>query len=709
MIPSVEHLTSAAFVHRFGDLFAPPALTNFLGGVQAALDVTGIRSLNFPPFGNSDCFPPITWSDSLTGALFLDGRYVAAGGHPVTFTWRPDAIRRSASIDGLFLESETVLAVGRRACVVRLTVENRSGAARDVRVGFGVKAAVTSNLGNWDHAIAPAEGDNTAEADPSRGAVLFRARHSQAVSLQGIGPDADTVLDAHVGVARRLAAGGVLRVTFVDVIDATAEGARAVYDALLAAGDAVFTAARDEWNRELAAAFTPGNDRFSGSLPVLETDNAALQALYWNGALGALWFKREFAHAVLPRVYTTLMPRYWPTLTWLWDYELGSLAHALLDPQVMRAQLEHWMGWDVQTFMATDWLTGRGVGHWYAVNDHAMVKLVRDYVRWTGDRGWLEAAVPGPDGAPRRVLDAAVGYARAWHRRASGSGLADYGSMSNLLECLPAYAHEVAGPNALNVVGLAAAAELLRAAGRADETAALDAEAAAIVAALRPLYVEGAGYWCARHPDGTQVPVRHCVDALWMLNGMAGHLTSRQRDEIAGFVAAELQTPGWLHALSPQDPGSIHDMRPDHQWSGAFAAWPAEIASGLLGIGRDDLVAGWLEGIARAARQGPFGQAHFVESVVAPLQGGARKAPSDFPFLTDWACSAAAAWVRFVVEAAFGVAADAGGTLQAQPRLAAIDPRARLSNLRCGGRLWAVDAAGVHDCGAVPAPGAGRR
>lgn len=696
MIPNVDDLSSAVLVHRFGDIFSPPALTNFLGCVQAAIDVTGIRSLNFPPFGNSDAFPPITWADSLTGALFLDGRYVAASGIRIGFEWRPDRIRRSAELDGLHLASETVLAVGRRACVVRLLVENRSGVARDVQIGFGVKATVTSNVGHWDDAIAPAEGDNSIEPDTARGAVLFRALHSQAVSLQGIVPIADTVHPSQLVLSRRLAPGASTTVRFIDVVAATADAAAALYDEVAGEGDGVVAAARDEWNRELAAAFTPGNDRFSGNLPVLETDNAALRSLYWNGALGALYFKREFAHSVLRRVYTTLMPRYWPTLTWLWDYELGSVAHALLDPEIMRQQLEHWMGWDVQSFMATDWLTGRGVGHWYAANDHAMSKLIRDYVRWSGNRTWLGKEVIGADGSGRSVLDAAVGYARAWQRRQGPRGLADYGSMSNLLECVPAYAHEVAGVNALNLASLEGVAGLLELAGRPGEAPALRAEADRLLAGLRSLYVEGEGHWRARQADGSQVPIRHCVDALWVLNSIAHRLTDGQCAEIARFVEAELLTAGWMHALSPHDPEAVCDTRPDHQWSGAFVAWPAELASGLCRIGRVDLVAGWLPGIARAALQGPFGQAHFAETVIDPELGGARKAPSDFPYLTDWACSAAAAWVRFVIEAGFGVEATADGRITARPVLAAIDPDARLVDLRFQGKLWTVDARGAH-------------
>src|SRR4029079_18492547 len=89
MIPIVEDLRSSPMVHRFGDLFNPPGLTNFLGCVQADLDLTGIRSLNFPPFA---C------SDTVTGSLYINGKYFQSLGQPVTFTWFPDRIERTADI-----------------------------------------------------------------------------------------------------------------------------------------------------------------------------------------------------------------------------------------------------------------------------------------------------------------------------------------------------------------------------------------------------------------------------------------------------------------------------------------------------------------------------------------------------------------------------------------------------------------------------------
>src|SRR3954462_12371017 len=121
MIPVVDDLASSPLTHRFGDVFNPPGLTNFIGCVQSDLDPIAIRSLNFPPFA---C------SDTVTGTLFLNGKIFAAYGSPVTAAWLPDRIERMAEADDLRINSTTVLVVKQMAAIVRVEVKNLSASPR---------------------------------------------------------------------------------------------------------------------------------------------------------------------------------------------------------------------------------------------------------------------------------------------------------------------------------------------------------------------------------------------------------------------------------------------------------------------------------------------------------------------------------------------------------------------------------------------------
>jgi hypothetical protein len=366
----------------------------------------------------------------------------------------------------------------------------------------------------------------------------------------------------------------------------------------------------------------------------------------------------------------------------------------MLDPAVMRKYLERWMSTDIHTCFGTEYITGGPVGPWYSVNDFAMSVLARDYLRWTGDTPWLDRA---PEGAgEKRVVEYLLQYAENWKTFRQPGGLADYGGILNLLECVSTYVHQVASLNAGNVFSLRFAAEVMELRGESSRATALREEAVRLVADILPLYHEGKGFWRARFPDGRLVDVRHCYDFFTVINTIGESLTPKHKSEMVEFFKREFHTPEWMHALSCDDDDAMFSVRPDHQWTGAYPAWPPQAALALYRCGEDEFALEWLRGLSRSANQGPFGQAHFVESIVPPDAGGARKAPIDFPYITDWAVSSGGSWVSAIIEGTFGVEAAINGGLTARPRFASLDPRSELRNVPFRGRLYHVTRDGVR-------------
>jgi len=509
------------------------------------------------------------------------------------------------------------------------------------------------------------------------------------VSLQGL--DVPAVVDRSMLEATVvLDSAGRGRLSYVHVLAGDPAEATEHFDACVADVPAVIAAAEGLWDKALADAFDPESDGFSGSLPILETTNEALRKLYWWGVLGVIWFRRDNPASVLGRTYDTLMPRYWQTTTFIWDYSLSSLTHALLDPEPMRKHIEHWIDLDIHQHFGTEWLTGGPVGQWYSVNDFAMTRLVRDYVRFTGDSGFLDAPV-----GPKPVGEHLHEWATAWRGLRGQHALADYGGIDNLLECVSSYVHEVASFNAANVWCMRVAAEVAARNGDEDRAAMLRKEADEQAGHVNKLYVEGAGFWNARQPDGALVPVRHCYDFNIIGTTMAADLSESQKAEMVSFFQRELQTPTWMRALSPYDADAAFSVRPDHQWNGAYPAWPADAGRALFEFGRGDVVLDWLPGLAKTANQGPCGQAHFVEEAVPLMSGGARKSPPQFPYLIDWSCSSSGAWVSLILEGVFGIDVALDGTVTANPQVAALDPDARLTGLRVGSAVYDITADGV--------------
>lgn len=279
MIPQVNDLISSPMTHRFGDVFNPPGLTNFVGTVQADIDLTGIRSLNFPPFGSGHL---------LTAGLFIDGLYFPATGMPVTFHWRPDKIIRTAEYHGLFLQSETVMLTGKNGIIIRLNVENRSGANRTVAVKFGLAGSITRTITKWNSFIPPSEDDNVIEPDIARSAVMFKAQNSPAFQIQGAFPFAEKVNPAGIAGHLSLAAGETKTVYYLSVVGENAEKIISQYDEIRVNPDIEILKTENDWNAELQAIFTPGNKRYSGYLPTLYTDDKEILKLYLMGILSVV-------------------------------------------------------------------------------------------------------------------------------------------------------------------------------------------------------------------------------------------------------------------------------------------------------------------------------------------------------------------------------------------------------------------------------------
>ena len=699
LVPTVGDLAADPVTHHYDDMIAPSGLTNMLGTVRVDHDLTAISAVTFPP---------VSQGLTRTATCFVDGRIVESYGAPVTHEWRPDRVRRSVSLPGLDVATTTVCAPGETGVAIDVEVANTGTEDRTVAVTLTLAAGVTRSGEAWLDAMAPEE-RNRAAAGPSR--LVFANGAGTAWSVQGADTEAEVRLsgiapaggehEVGIGGIERggeltvrldVPAGGTARFGYVHAVGATEEEAAAAYERIAADVPGTVRAAEAYWNGQLAAAFQPGNGEFSGHLPVLETDSDALRRLYWWGVLGTIWFRRDFAGNVLGRSYDTLMPNYWATTTFIWDYSLSSITHALLDPAVMRRQLRHWIDSDIHTHFGTSSLTGGTVGRWYSVNDYAMTRLVHDYVRFTGDTALLDEKL-----GERTVLEHLRDWAHAWHGLRGSSPLADYGEIDNLLECVSSYTHEVASLNAANVWIMRTVAEILTAHGYAEDAEALRVEADALVKEVAELYVPGTGHFVARQPDGTRVPVRHVYDFSVVGTTIPEDLDEATRREMVEFFTRELRTETWVRSLSPWDSDASFSVRPDHQWNGAYPAWPADAVRSLVALGAAGVAADWLPGLARSANQGPPGQAHFTEEAMPTVAGGARKAPPQLPYIIDWACSSAGSYVALVIESFFGVDPKTGSDRLSpgRPAIADLDPDAVLRGLRIGDRLVDVHADGT--------------
>ncbi|MBL7111667.1 MAG: hypothetical protein ISS19_06975 [Bacteroidales bacterium] len=689
MIPTVEDVKSSPLVHRLGDYFNPPGLTNFWGCSQVDRDITGVRNITYPPF---------SCSDVATCVLYLNGRYFPSLGCPITYVWYPDRIERIAEYQEMVLTSITAMVPNEKITLVQLTVESKSGKSREIDLRFRTQGTVTKRIESWMEVLSPLEIDNEFEIDASNNMIIHKAKGSTAFSIHGLHPKAEKINEYGFGIKTCLSAGEAKTWTLIHVVGETLSEVQNSYSKMVREINTVFDDIREYWNDELKAVFTPGNSRYSGFLPTLVTDDDDILRLYHTGILGVIYFKRDNPYSVYGRAYDTLMPKHWQTVTFLWDYSLSSLVHAILDPIVMRKYLECWMQMDIHKHFGTEYLKGNPVGPWYSVNNFAMLCIANDYLRWSGHTDWLKKEITSKregNKSDNLIWQTLYDYSLNWLNYQTEDGIADYGGINNLLECVSSYIHGVVSLNAANVFNMRFILQLLKILGEEKLGKKLVREVTSLLKTLQKLYVDGKGYWYSRFPDGKFVEVKHCYDFITVLNTIPDDLSSKQKLEISKFFVNELKTPTWMRALSDRDNDAIFSLRPDHQWNGAYPAWPAQAVTGLYNIGQTDLAFTWLKSMASTANQGPFGQAHFIESMMNPDSGGARKAPNEYPYMCDWACSSGGAWARIIIESIFGVKATLNNGITAEPNFGAFDRNAELNNLHYQGDLYNVNRNGI--------------
>lgn len=695
-VPSPEMLASTEMEFSYTDLFQMPAVANEWGYAQVSKSVSGVTGITFPPFACCGV-PEVTWSPGLLTSceLIINGQLLSIApppGNLVKYRWLPQRVDRQQTVKGLRLRTRTFMPVKQRAVAEQIEITNVSSDRQTLVVGFDMQAAVIKKTTFW-MAGCPGEGGNKTSFDTATGRVTFTAVQSTAASAQGIHPPAQRLKGGHIlEHVFELRPGETRRFQYVNAIADTAEEANHLHDNLQVNFAGAANANEEFYDAMLKAVFTPGNSFFSGHLPTLHTEDEGLWNLYFAGVKNLLSARRHSPDSKYGATYLTLGGHTLPTLSFPWDTSLTGLSLALLDPQQLRNLVEVWFTQEMHQHLATDYVSGTGVGPWYAVNDMAIVRCARDYLRISGDFNWLDKQIAGKD-----VLSHLTDHALYWEKlQHTNRGLADYGNIENLLEVVSTYLHEVAGMNAGNVSSMRFVADLLDRRGDSERARQMRAKSTQLAERInRLLYVDGKGWWRAGQLDNTFNEVRHCYDFLSVADNMLPDLSQKQKTEMSEFFWRELRTTKWMRALSEGDDDVTWNIRPDHSAIGAYASWPPMCAKALFALGaQPDQIVAWLREVAKAGNQGPIGQAHFIEDVWPPLHGGAFKCPNDPPYLNEWCCVAGGAFTDLVLDTIFGVKVSLDA-LTVQSQLAHIDPRAELRGFRQHDKQYVVTRSGA--------------
>jgi hypothetical protein len=533
-----------------------------------------------PRFG----YPPIT--------LTIAGReYPAAD-----CRWYPyRALRRNPDCHGLAVETDTRMINEQRAVLVRVQIANPSATKTNVEFAVslsgwlqsdGISVLNTNQRPGFATAVRPATKPDSVTNDSG----VVRWQWKITLSPGGKKEIGFVAGDGHLAESRKVQA------------DVThwSEHFSTEFDGF-----------KKCWERRWADAFTPGNKHFSGSLPVLVTDNAALKRNYYMGILTMLELERT-QFPVSPRSFITSGERA-PGTQFYWDASMQSTVWALLEPAGMKATLRRWLVQNPRSGLViyltdTHGFDANAHGHitGYAFNACTIFKTALDYLRVTGDATFLDEKLEDGKTVLQRMDEMATDWKTLVH---SDSPLADYGENQNLLECAPAYIGRVASCNAQNVWMMRQDAALQELKGNVARARELRGGAEKFLPAVLSLYKTGDGVWYGLHNDGQRVELRHCVDYIYVGNALANDLTLDTRREMTDFVERELLTRDWMRAMSPKDAAAAVSDRPDHGPMGAYDGWPALTVGTMWRLGFPNDAFDFYCRTAEVTREGPFAQA----------------------------------------------------------------------------------------------------
>ena len=628
----VPSLDSLAGKWLSGDeIVAYPSVTNTCGAIGTTENLTGFHFCNFPPIAQGG-----------DAAVFhLNGKPIEAH----SFRWFPYQVERTVlTANGLELLSTTRLAENGQIVLIRLQVKNVG--AQSVTAKFELKhpTGFRKYEGVWDWNNRNVNTKENFEHET-------QAQH-------------EIIHDMKTGVITK-----ITRLPFEPIT--IRPGAVRTFEITCSFSNErmnepfgkMFADARSGWERRWQDAFTPGNRRYSGNFPTLISDNPKLNRMYYMALMTLLQMERtNFKYS--RRFFATVGPRYGTTLEYFWDTALFSTTYSLLDPRGFRENLKRWLTVDIHNHYAIDYLSGQGVGPWYAPNDYSMFTAFWNYATTTGDTEFL-----------KDHRDRLLSWANAWKPRvAPGEMLADWGDNDNILECGPDYVHMIPSLNAAHVGITKKVAQLLP----DDEADKLLAEVKPLASAVLNQYVIRSGVWQTKHRNGTSVVSRHVYDYLTIGMNMTDYLTPEMRHEMTDFVSRELVADGWIRAMSMSDPAAPISDRPDHGPKGSYCAWPALAALTMAKFGQFYEMKELLELCEAATWQGPFPQA--FELIQMPLTG--HWIPRISLRGADYNETSGAAFAEAVIHGLFGIDFDIHGNVILDQSTTARPIMAQLLNVR---------------------------
>jgi len=607
--------------------------------------VCSVAGLYAPPYVSSD----FDFDLRLFGEKLKTVRYV----------WYPNMLFREGCARGCAVASGLFLLKGRRAAVMRISIENKT--ASDVNVPMqAMLAGGVDYVHDWTFSKPIGNKDADLRVEPRR---LVKRNNDKYVivgaSIDGMswfGPG--NMWEGALAI--RHSAAAVIYFHFcIGGETETAAASRLMF----ADPAACIIEAQNDLEERAGFIFT--------RLPRFTSDNTTLQNFYYRSLVHYLTNEWRVDEFIVNPYFSTGSINGGCVCSYLWDFSAGWELHALYKPNAFKEQIKIFLGLDLTKCFAFLPVNGNPNGPWYPVNQEKIVGLVYYHVLITGDASFLQETVNG-----RTVLDIIIENATHGVKPGEPLMLFDYGIDGEhhleLRRGLP-YHGVLPDLNARRHKAFIWAAALCRLAGRTADARLLLSYANEMKALVREQLWCGEKRWFWFINNGVK-DIRLTVQMFKladsgvldddMLDGLLSHLNE---DEFLSEYG--------LHSMSKTDP-AYDQIDIDNGGGGNCCIFPTLIIEKLYTRGR----AAEADDIFRRILWWGDCLPYWGDSMVANY--------IDYRQDTPLQCTiGGVTGAQCVIFGMMGVSIGFDGTVTVNPHLPAFAGDARLDGLRIGGKV----------------------
>ena len=615
-IPSLDHL--AGDWQNTSEVYNYPSVEGFWGSIATTANLLSFTDGTLPPLSQG----------GESAILTVNGEIASSS----SSRWYPYQVVRNALVGGLNMTSTVRMGFEKNLVMLQLRIDNLANSSVQPELTVDLNSFWTSESGTWSWRT-PRPNDFSSFATSFPDGSTFLTTNSQSTTSTvfswAVEPqllNATQALD-NITFSPSIPASSSLVLSMVLAVgnSSTTSTLQTAKSALSSFSD-LWNETAELWSQRYQQVFTPNNTFFSGSLPVLVTEDEQVSALWYQSVVAILSTMRT--NLAFPRVYSTVGPDEGTTIVYAWDTSLWAGLLVLLDPAFLKEQISLFLKYGVYNGYAVDYISEKLVGPWYSANDLAIFTTMLRYVNMTGDYAWLQE--PAASGSTNlRELEA---RAANWKNLENNRfGLADYGGLSNLLEEVITYVNMVPSLNAANVWMMDQYSYLLGVTNNQTGAATYENMAKNLSETVLSVYAgPGTGYWLTTYPNGSQQAVKHVYDFDTLSLYFNQYLNSSIKSDMLSFLHDELYTGYWLRALSLSDLAANVSMRPDHGSNGAYTSWPALAAAGASQLGDYNAMMTYLRSFSSVLSESTWAQCYQLIDPLGPKAASAAEAAAEW-------------------------------------------------------------------------------